>query len=96
MTLRYGEWFGGNNMITENKTKTAKTDTRKILGSATVKEGPLNIRKTPATDGEIVGQAQKGQRFNVTESPVGSEYTAIIYKDDIRYAMTKYLEVTTN
>lgn len=83
-------------MISENKVKARKTiETRKILGSATVTDGPLNIRKTAAVDGELAGQAQKGQRFNVTEGSA-DEFTAIIFKDEVRFAMTKYLEVVLN
>ena len=80
-------------MITENKRAIPKA--RKIIGSAVVLDGPLNIRKKPNTDAEIVGQTQKGQRFNVTEGST-TDFTAIIYKDEVRYAMTKYLDVTTN
>lgn len=80
-------------MITENKRVIPKA--RKIIGSAIVLDGPLNIRKKPSTDAEIVGQAQKGQRFNVTEGST-DDFTAIIFKDDVCYAMTKYLDVITS
>ena len=78
-------------MISENK---KEYKARKIIGSAIVNAGPLNIRKEPSTEAEVVGVAQKGQRFNVTEGS-NEEFTAIIYKDEVSYAMTKYLDVRT-
>ena len=78
-------------MISENK---KEFKARKIIGSATVNAGPLNVRKEPSTDAEVVGVIQKGQRFNVTEGS-NKEFTAIIYKDEVVYAMTQYLDVRT-
>ena len=68
---------------------------RKIIGSAIVTAGPLNVRKAATKDADVVGTIQKGQRFNVTEGST-NEFTAIIYRDEVCFAMTKYLEVTTN
>lgn len=90
MTHYYGKWYGGKVMISEKKAKIEPK--RKIIGSAIVKDGPLNVRKTPSKDGEQVGQLQKGQRVNVTEGSA-NDFTAIIFKDDICFAMTQYLDV---
>lgn len=95
MTLSYGRYFWRKDMISENKTRIKRVEPRKIIGSATVVDGPLNIRAAASLNAAIVGEAKKGEHFNVT---IGStdDFTAIIDKDEVRYAMTKYLSVTQN
>lgn len=72
-----------------------KKPERKIIGSAVVKQGPLNVRKQPSATAPILKQVAVGEKFNVTEGG-NAEFTAVIVDDVIAYTMTKYLQVTMN
>lgn len=71
----------------------SREEKRKIIGSATVKEARVNVRKNPSTQAEILMEVKKGDKFNVTEGGT-KDFTAVIIDDKVAYIMTSLLEIT--